>query len=178
MNPACEVNDRQLLRCWSVTKICSIMKCLCPMRSMQRKDRGSSPIAHQSLNCGILLKHARKMLGIASINRDSSHMNPIREVNDRQLLRCWSVTKICSMMKCLCPLRSMQRKERRWGRKTGFGRSSSSGPPLFNAIEFKKSPPSSYQLPLQFEQNRTIQRTFSASSISVFIPTYFVYIVG
>ena len=129
------------------------MKCLCPMRSMQRKDRvlRRSPISHSP--APFRRKHARKMLGIASID-----MNPTCcEVNDRQLISCGLVTKICSMMKCLRPLRSMQRKERRWGKENRFREKLL--PPLFNAIEFKKSPPSSYQLPLQFEQNRTIKRT-------------------
>ena len=67
-------------------------------------------------------------------------MNPTREVNDRQLLRCWSVTKICSMMKCLRPLRSMQRKERRWGRKTGFGRCSGRGLPYSMLSNSKNLP--------------------------------------
>ena len=142
------------------------MKCLCPMRSMQRKDRGSSPIAHQSLNCGILLKHARKMLGIASINRDSSHMNPIREVNDRQLLRCWSVTKICLMMKCLRPLRSMQRKERRWGRKTGFGRSS--GLP-YSMLSNSKN------LPLKLSTSSSVQTKQDHSTYFFSLFNFYIY---
>ena len=66
------------------------------------------------------------------------------------------------------------RKEGRWGRKENRFREKLL-PPLFNAIEFKKSPPQAINFLFSSDKTGPFNVLFSASSISIFIPTYFVY---